>query len=205
KSIREDSRPAASLRSKLRASTVGGLALSGMSIAVVTPPAASALVPRAKPSQWVRPGSSRCTWGSIPPARTCKPVASISSSAIPSTASAISTMTPSSTARSRTGAPGSVAIRPPRTMRSKPAMRLEKRVRLPGGAGRGCPGDRDGRLDEPVGPVLDAEDLVVVLEAEGREVDDEVVAVGHRHAHLDDLGSLGQHGLGHRVERLLER
>ena len=38
KSIIEARLPAASLSSKLRASTVGGLALSGMSMQVVTPP-----------------------------------------------------------------------------------------------------------------------------------------------------------------------
>ena len=47
-----------------RRSTVGGWALSGMSIAAVAPPAASARVPVSKPSQSVRPGSLKCTCAS---------------------------------------------------------------------------------------------------------------------------------------------
>lgn len=46
---------------------VGGMALSGMSMSVVTPPAAAALVPVQNPSHSVRPGSLRCTWVSTIP------------------------------------------------------------------------------------------------------------------------------------------
>ncbi len=46
---------------------VTGTLLSGMSTTVVTPPAAAAAVPVAKPSHSVRPGSSRCTCESTSP------------------------------------------------------------------------------------------------------------------------------------------
>lgn len=46
---------------------VGGMALSGMSTTVVTPPKAAARVPVQKPSHSVRPGSLRCTWASTRP------------------------------------------------------------------------------------------------------------------------------------------
>ena len=55
--------------------TVDGIEFSGMSITVVTPPAAAALVAVAKPSQSVRPGSLMCTWVST------RPGISVSSSA----------------------------------------------------------------------------------------------------------------------------
>ena len=47
--------------------TVDGIEFSGMSMIVVTPPAAAALVAVAKPSQSVRPGSLTCTWASTRP------------------------------------------------------------------------------------------------------------------------------------------
>ena len=47
--------------------TVGGMLFSGMSIIVVTPPAAAARVAVAKPSHSVRPGSLTCTWVSTRP------------------------------------------------------------------------------------------------------------------------------------------
>ena len=46
---------------------VGGTELSGMSMIVVTPPAAAARVADAKPSHSVRPGSLTCTWLSTSP------------------------------------------------------------------------------------------------------------------------------------------
>ena len=49
------------------ASTVGGIEFSGMSMTVVTPPAAAAAVAVANPSQSVRPGSFTCTWLSTSP------------------------------------------------------------------------------------------------------------------------------------------
>ena len=48
-------------------STVGGRLFNGMSMMVVTPPAAAALVALAKPSHSVRPGSLTCTWVSTRP------------------------------------------------------------------------------------------------------------------------------------------
>ena len=47
--------------------TVGGTELSGMSMSVVTPPAAAARVALANPSHAVRPGSLTCTWVSTSP------------------------------------------------------------------------------------------------------------------------------------------
>ena len=49
-----------------------------MSKNAVKPPAASAAVPVSRPSQCVRPGSLKCTCGSRPPGKTCRPVASSS-------------------------------------------------------------------------------------------------------------------------------
>ena len=74
-------RAAASLASKAAPSTVGGWALSGISTQAVAPPAASAAVPVAQPSQSARPGSLKCTWASIAPGSTCSPRASTSSPA----------------------------------------------------------------------------------------------------------------------------
>ena len=46
---------------------MGGRLFSGMSMMVVTPPAAAARVAVAKPSHSVRPGSLTCTWVSTMP------------------------------------------------------------------------------------------------------------------------------------------
>jgi hypothetical protein len=46
---------------------VGGMAFSGISTTVVTPPLAAACVPVQKPSHSVRPGSLRWTWASTRP------------------------------------------------------------------------------------------------------------------------------------------
>ena len=83
KSTRATPVAAATLASNAAPSIVGGIALSGMSIAHVVPPAASAAVPVAKPSQSARPGSLRCTWASTTPGSTSSPRASISSRAGP--------------------------------------------------------------------------------------------------------------------------
>ena len=69
-STRATPRAAATLASNDAPSSVGGIALSGMSIAVVVPPQASAAVPVAKPSQSARPGSLRCTCASTTPGST---------------------------------------------------------------------------------------------------------------------------------------
>ncbi|KAK4124451.1 hypothetical protein N657DRAFT_571933, partial [Parathielavia appendiculata] len=52
---------AASFSLKPMRVVVGGMAFKGMSMTVVTPPEAAALVPVSKPSHSVRPGSFRCT------------------------------------------------------------------------------------------------------------------------------------------------
>src|SRR5690606_35741131 len=59
-------------------------------------------------------------------------------------------------------------------------------------------------LDLSVGTVGDVEDLVRVLHAEGREVHEEVVQVGHREADLGDLGVGLQGRLAHVEQRLLQ-
>ena len=58
--------------------TVQGDEFSGMSKNSVPPPAASARLPVAAPSQSVRPGSLKCRWTSIRPGRMVSPRASIS-------------------------------------------------------------------------------------------------------------------------------
>ena len=50
------------LTSRAGTSQVGGMLMSGMSMIVVTPPAAAAAVTVAKPSHSVRPGSLTCRW-----------------------------------------------------------------------------------------------------------------------------------------------
>src|SRR5262247_1597986 len=60
---------------------------------------------------------------------------------------------------------------------------------------------QNGSLDQPVGPVGRVEDLVVVLDGKRREVDDEVMLVGHRQADLRDLRVRIEHGLAPLVER----
>ena len=47
-----------------------------------------------------------------------------------------------------------------------------------GRAGIGCVVAPDGSLDEPVGPVVGVEHLVLVLQAERAEVEEEMVLVG---------------------------
>ncbi|EEQ36763.1 hypothetical protein CLUG_00887 [Clavispora lusitaniae ATCC 42720] len=61
------SRAAAIFWAKCAAVVVGGTAFNGMSTTVVTPPAAAACVPEAKPSHSVRPGSFKCTCASTKP------------------------------------------------------------------------------------------------------------------------------------------
>ena len=53
---------------------VGGSVL-GISNTAVTPPSAAAREPVSRSSLWARPGSRKCTWLSITPGRTCRPVA----------------------------------------------------------------------------------------------------------------------------------
>ena len=90
---------AAAFAAKPAALTVAGIEFSGMSAAHVAPPAASARVPVATPSQWARPGSFRWTCTSTAPGSTSRAVASISV-APASSPGPISAMTPSVTPRS---------------------------------------------------------------------------------------------------------
>ena len=145
KSTFADARAAASLRSKAAPSTVGGWALSGMSMQAVAPPAASAAVPVAQPSQSVRPGSLKCTWASIAPGSTCRPRAS-SSSPAGRRARARSRRSRRPRSRRRPGPParpGSTTV-PPRTItsqatgRSARARRARRPRRLRRPPRRGC-------------------------------------------------------------------
>ena len=100
--------------------TVGGIEFSGMSMIVVTPPAAAARVALANPSQSVRPGSFTCTWVSTRPGSntssspswiTCAPARSFPSGSI-------ATMDPPETATSRGTNPAVVRTREARITRS---------------------------------------------------------------------------------------
>ena len=64
------------LRCRPATVVVAGMLLSGMSITVVTPPAAAARVPVSKPSHSVRPGSLMCTCVSTSPGSSTSPSAS---------------------------------------------------------------------------------------------------------------------------------
>ena len=78
--------------SSRRSLVVVGTELFGMSITVVNPPAIAALLPVAKSSLYVSPGSRRWTCGSMRPGRTIRLLASMRSS--PSSLSPIFDMTP---------------------------------------------------------------------------------------------------------------
>src|SRR5207302_1952826 len=87
---------------------------SGISITVVTPPAAALILPVSKPSQCVRPGSLKCTCGSMHPGRTSRFLASITSPASGRSAGSTSATTrPPAIATVAGNAPVSVATRPP--------------------------------------------------------------------------------------------
>ncbi len=103
-------------------STVGGRLFSGMSMMVVTPPAAAALVALAKPSHSVRPGSLTCTWVST------RPGSSTSSSA---------SRNPARPARS---APcgSTAAIVPSRTPTVQPTSPADDGAAQHGSPGRRC-------------------------------------------------------------------
>ena len=115
KSAYDDLLAAATFASKEDRSRVGGCALSGISMQVVTPPAISARLPVSHPSHAVRPGSLKWTWGSMPPGSTSAPVASISRAAPPSSSGPISAISPSAMPMSVCGIPRSCPLR---TMRS---------------------------------------------------------------------------------------
>ena len=99
---------------------VGGMLLSGMSMIVVTPPAAAARVAVAKPSHSVRPGSLTCTWVSTRPGSSTSSSASSTVSSPSSSASSgsMATTTPSRTATQRDTSPALVMTRGARITRS---------------------------------------------------------------------------------------
>src|SRR5450432_3159984 len=129
KSVTEAASRAARFSSNSLGPTVHGEELSGMSKKVAPPPAASAWLPVAAPSHSARPGWLKCTWTSISPGSTVRPRASISSP-LPGNSRAISTMRPSSTARSAAMTPSGVTTEPPRTITrasSFPEIRFPRR------------------------------------------------------------------------------
>src|SRR5487761_34421 len=63
----------------------------------------------------------------------------------------------------------------------------------------------DGSLDQPVRPVGGIEDLVLVVQPEGRQVDDVVMLVLNRQPDLGNLRTRRQGRFAHRVQRLLQR
>ena len=119
KSVSDDPTAAASFAANDGPSIVGGWAFSGMSTKHVPPPAATARLPDAKPSQSVRPGSLKWTCASTTPGRTWSPLASISSAAARSSAGPTATTCLSQTATSAWTRPACVTIVPPRTMVSQ--------------------------------------------------------------------------------------
>ena len=98
--------------------------LSGMSMIVVTPPAAAARVAVAKPSHSVRPGSLTCTWLSTRPGSSTSSSARsmVSAPSSRDSSGSIATTTPSRTAMQRGTSPARVITLRPRNTRSKSAM-----------------------------------------------------------------------------------
>src|SRR6476661_1394377 len=136
----------ATSRLSLRPSTVvvGGMELSGMSMMVVTPPAAAARVADAKPSHSVRPGSLTWTWVSTRPGRSVSSSASSITSAPerPLPSGSIATILPPRTPTSRAAMPAVVRMRLPRMTRSKVSSDIQGllcagTVGWRGGIGRG--------------------------------------------------------------------
>ena len=108
-----DSRsPAARFASNAAPSTTGGREFSGMSMTVVTPPAAAARLPWYQPSQSVRPGSLKCTCASTTPGNASSPRASISASAIAAPGSTRALMRPSWMRISRAYTPSAMTVAP---------------------------------------------------------------------------------------------
>ena len=102
---------------------MAGMEFNGMSMIVVTPPAAAALVADAKPSHSVRPGSLTCTWVSTSPGIS---VSSSASSTVEAAASSlpsgsIATILPSRMPTSRATTPAVVQICRPRITKSSSA------------------------------------------------------------------------------------
>ncbi len=119
----------ATSRLSLRFSTVvvGGTEFSGMSMMVVTPPAAAARVAEAKPSHSVRPGSLTWTWVSTRPGSRVSSSASsmISVPARPLPSGSMATILPPRTPTSRGAMPAVVRMRWPRMTRSKRSSDME--------------------------------------------------------------------------------
>ena len=131
--------PARALAVEGRAVERGG-GVDGMSTAVVAPPAASAAVPVAKPSQSARPGSLRCTCASTTPGSSSSPRASISSLPPPSSSGPTAAITPSRTPTS--SCPPRISRSNAVTSRAPPAAAWSRRAPPP--RPRRAPPRRDG-------------------------------------------------------------
>src|SRR5688572_24821980 len=163
---------------------------SGISTSVVTPPAAAARVADSKPSQSVRPGSLMCTCVSTRPGKMKRSPAS------------------RSTSRGENSPVRTAAMVPPRVSISAgpmPSGSTTRRLRMITGGTLACGSSGDRRLDEAVRLVRGDEDLVAVFEAETGQVDRKVVLVRHDQVNHRDIRDLGEHGVAHRVHRVLNR
>src|SRR5579863_56932 len=186
--------------------------LSGMSTSVVTPPAAAASVAVSNPSHSVRPGSLMCTWVSTSPGRSTSPSARRTIERALSSVSngATTAMRPSrtpithatsrspTTARGATNAVSKLSV----TTSSKPLDK--RRHRQPGLARVGSVVADNCRLDQAIWPIGSDEDLALIAQPEGAQVDQEVMLVGGREPDLGDVAEALQHPMSHLVERLLQ-
>src|SRR6516225_6931841 len=113
-------RPAAraSLSSSAARLEVGGSGL-GISNTPVTPPSTAAREPVSRSSFQAMPGSRKCTWVSITPGSTTRPVASNTSAPDARAKSPIAQMRPARTPTSAGPRPAWFTTSPPRTIRSK--------------------------------------------------------------------------------------
>src|SRR5688572_4429887 len=166
---------------------------SGMSINVVTPPAAAARVAVSKPSQSVRPGSLICTCVSTRPGMTIAVPASIIRSAVVEA-------TPS------LGLPGLIDVIRPLSMRIVAG-------RIPSGSPTRSPRmihedmqlARERGFDQTVWLFGGHEDLVAILHPEPRQIDGQVMPIRHLETDARDHVNRVEHHLSHRVERVLHR
>src|SRR5258708_3999500 len=111
-------RPRATLSASASAFVVVGLVF-GISNTAVTPPSTAAGEPVSRSSFWVSPGSRKCTWVSMTPGRTCRPLASITAPPVARARSPIAAIRPPVTPISRTPSPSWLTTVPPRTITSK--------------------------------------------------------------------------------------
>src|SRR6266849_9696429 len=111
-------RPRATLSASASAFVVVGLVF-GISNTAVTPPSTAEREPVSRSSFWVSPGSRKCTWVSMTPGTTCRPLASITAPPGARARSPIAAIRPPVTPISRTPSPSWLTTVPPRTITSK--------------------------------------------------------------------------------------